>query len=147
MANADISEKSGAGASTNFAGMYEKHKHLVNYLLIGGTASAIDVLLFLVLFNVVGTSALVAHSIAVPTSVLFSFVVNARHNFKTHDHLALRLTSFIAVCTIGYVVGYAIIVGAASAGLGENLGKFISLPFVFVVQYVLNSKITFRQSK
>jgi putative flippase GtrA len=122
-----------------------RHHHLVKYLLIGGTASAIDVVLFLILFNLVGTSALVAHSISVPTSVLFSFFVNARHNFRTSDHMALRLLSFATVCLIGYLAGYAVIAAAAGAGLGENVGKILSLPVVFLIQYLLNSRITFRR--
>lgn len=127
-----------------------KHQHLLKYLIIGATASAIDVVLFFILFNFVGTSELVAHSISVPTSVLFSFAVNARHNFKTTDHTALRLLSFIIVCTIGYAAGYGVILAVqapfSDPALGANIGKIASLPVVFVIQYVLNSKITFRKA-
>jgi dolichol-phosphate mannosyltransferase len=119
------------------------HQHLLKYLLIGGTASAIDVVLFLLLYNMIGTGALVAHSISVPTSVLFSFIVNARHNFKTSDHMALRLFSFVVVCTIGYVSGFGVIELCRQQGMDANLGKIISLPVVFALQYVLNSRITF----
>ena len=132
------------GLKAVLTGRYRHHQHLVKYLLIGGAASALDVVLFLVLFNVVGTSALVAHSISVPTSVLFSFVTNARHNFHTHDKFALRLFSFAAVCTVGYAAGFAVIAFAVQLGLGENVGKILSLPVVFLLQYVLNSRITFR---
>lgn len=125
-------------------GRYRQHQHLVKYLLIGGAASAIDVVLFLILFNLAGTTPLVAHSISVPTSVLFSFATNARHNFRTSDRLVLRLVSFVLVCTIGYAAGFGVIAAAASLGLGENIGKIASLPVVFVIQYVLNSRITFR---
>jgi putative flippase GtrA len=120
-----------------------KHETLLKYFMIGATASAIDVVLFLLLYNVVGTTALAAHSVSVPTAVLFSFVVNARHNFKTTDHTALRLISFVIVCTIGYAAGFAVIELCRAIGLGANLGKVVSLPVVFVLQYVLNSRITF----
>jgi dolichol-phosphate mannosyltransferase len=119
------------------------HQHLLKYLLIGATASGIDVVLFLLLYNVVGTGALLAHSISVPTSVLFSFIVNARHNFKTADHMALRLFSFVVVCTIGYMSGFGVIELARQQGIDANIGKIISLPVVFALQYVLNSRITF----
>ena len=49
------------------ASRFGKHEHLIKYFLIGGTASAIDVALFLILFNIVGTSEYVAQWIAVPT--------------------------------------------------------------------------------
>lgn len=121
-------------------------KHLVKYLVIGATASAIDVALFMMLFNVAHTTPLMAHSISVPTSVLFSFTINARHNFYTADHIVLRLISFAVVATIGYAVGYGVIELSRSIGLGANLGKILSLPVVFVLQYFLNSRITFRKT-
>jgi dolichol-phosphate mannosyltransferase len=121
----------------------KQHKHLLKYLLIGATASMIDVMLFLLIYNVIGASALVAHSISVPASVLFSFIVNARHNFKTSDHMALRLLSFVIVCTIGYLSGFGVIELCRQQGIDANIGKFLSLPVVFAIQYVLNSRITF----
>jgi dolichol-phosphate mannosyltransferase len=122
-----------------------RHQHLIKYLLIGGTASAIDVILFMLIYNLGHTSELVAHSISVPVSVIFSFVVNARHNFKTVDHVPLRLLSFVAVCTIGYLSGFGVIELCRQQGLDANLGKIISLPVVFAIQYVLNSRITFHK--
>ena len=75
--------------------------------------------------------------------MLFSFIVNARHNFKTSDHMALRLFSFVVVCTIGYLSGFGVIELARQQGMDANIGKIISLPVVFALQYVLNSRITF----
>lgn len=124
----------------------ERHRTLIKYGIIGATASALDVILFMILFNLVGTSALVAHSISVPTSVIFSFTLNARHNFYTTDHIPLRLFSFAVAAFIGYLLGYGVILGAARFGLDENIGKLLSLPPVFVTQYLLNSRITFYKS-
>lgn len=119
--------------------------HLVKYFVIGATASTIDVALFMMLFNIADTTPLMAHSISVPTSVLFSFIINARHNFYTADHIVLRLISFAVVATIGYAVGYGVIELSRSIGLGANLGKILSLPVVFALQYLLNSRITFKK--
>lgn len=122
-------------------------ERLVKYLIIGAAASMIDVALFMLLFNVAHTTPLMAHTISVPTSVLFSFTVNSRHNFYTADHIALRLISFAGVAAIGYAVGYGIIDLCRSVGLGANLGKILSLPVVFALQYLLNSRITFYKKK
>jgi dolichol-phosphate mannosyltransferase len=119
--------------------------HFVKYFIIGVTASSIDVGLFMVLYNVAHTTPLMAHSISVPTSVLFSFTVNARHNFHTADHIVLRLISFAVVAAIGYAVGYGMIELCRSVGLGANVGKLLSLPVVFVLQYLLNSRVTFHK--
>ena len=136
---------------SNGMALYRQHHHLLKYLMIGGAACAIDVILFYVLFNFVGASELVAHSISVPTAVVFSFTVNARHNFKTSDHALIRFISFCIVCIIGYATGYGVLIAVQSlfenAGLGANIGKIASLPIVFILQYILNSKITFRPFK
>lgn len=141
----DQSGAAGAGAGGRLTALAVRHQHLIKYVVIGGLASAIDVVLFMVLFNIFGTTPLMAHSVSVPTSVLFSFIVNARHNFRTNDYIALRLLSFAVVCAIGYLVGYGIISFCVGQGLDANIGKIISLPAVFIVQYVLNSRITFRK--
>ena len=124
-----------------------QHEQALKYLVIGGAASAIDVLLFMILFNFVGFTEWQSHSVSVPVSVLFSFLVNARHNFKTNDHMWLRLLSFSTVCLIGFFAGYGVIEGARMAGVDSNIGKIASLPVVFVIQFVLNSRITFRKAK
>ena len=119
----------------------------LKYLLIGGAASAIDVLLFMALYNLASFSDWQAHSVSVPVSVLFSFAVNARHNFKVDDHIFLRLLSFSVICLVGFLVGYGVIAIAGSIGIDANLGKLASLPVVFIVQYTLNSRITFRKAR
>lgn len=124
-----------------------QHEQALKYLVIGGAASAIDVLLFMALYNFAGFTDWQSHSVSVPTSVLFSFIVNARHNFKIADHMWLRLFSFSVVCLIGFFVGYAVIEAVRGAGAGANIGKIASLPVVFVLQYVLNSRVTFRKAK
>lgn len=135
----------GRGIVSFAASVLSQHPHLIKYVVIGGAASAIDVGLFLFIYNVLETSIFVAHSISVPVSVLFSFSVNARHNFRTDDYLLARLASFVTVCAIGYGVGYAITAGIAAMTFDGNIGKVVSLPFVFALQYLLNSQVTFRK--
>ena len=120
--------------------------HLIKYLAIGATASAIDVILFMVIYNLLNAvGAGGALDLRAGLGV-FSFVVNARHNFKTSDHMALRLLSFVVVCTIGYLSGFGVIELCRQQGLDSNIGKIISLPVVFAIQYVLNSRITFHKA-
>lgn len=151
-----------SGPVARLMALYEKHHHLLKYLFIGGMASAIDVVLFFILYNFVlpetvslaGLSMskeLAAQSVSVPAAVIFSFVVNARHNFKTNDYALIRFISFSVVCIIGYLAGYWVILAVqgffADQTLGGNIGKIVSLPVVFIIQYVLNSKITFRPAR
>lgn len=145
MSEARKSELGGAQGMDLVRALYEKHKQLVKYFVIGASASLIDVVLFVVLYELAHTSVLVAQTISVSVAVLFSFLINARHNFHTNDYMWVRLASFVVVCLIGYAAGFGIIKGFMAMGINANIGKLASLPVVFVIQYVLNSRITFRK--
>ena len=139
------------GLVARLRALAEGREQLIKYFLIGATASAIDLILYFIIYNGFKTSELFAQSISVPTAIVFSFVINARHNFKTNDYALLRFISFCIVCLIGYAAGLGVIYFVQGffedATLGGNIGKVVSLPVVFVIQYILNSKITFRKVK
>ena len=115
------------------------------YLMIGGVASAIDVGVFVVLYEFVGLSAIASHSISIPLSAIYSFTFNAYFNFKKTDKILLRFFSFSIVVGLGYLLGAGIILVADNIfQLGGTFGKLLSLPFVFLFQFYLNAKISFR---
>lgn len=162
MASQDSATAQKTGLSGKLRGIYAEHEQLLKYFFIGAMASAIDVVLYFILYNFVFpemvqfagltmSDELAAQSISVPAAVVFSFIVNARHNFKTNDYALIRFMSFAIVCVIGYLAGYWVILAVqdlfADAQLGGNIGKIVSLPVVFIIQYILNSKITFRKAK
>ena len=115
------------------------------YLLIGGTASAIDVGVFIYLYEIAGFSAIASHSVSIPLSAIFSFALNAVFNFKKTDLIFLRFISFSVVVFLGYLLGALIIWFVEDVlFLGGTSGKIVSLPFVFFFQFYLNSKVSFR---
>ena len=118
---------------------------IVPYFLIGICAACIDVGIFIFIYEMVGLTALISHSISVPISAIFSFLCNAFLNFKKTDFLLFRFISFLTVIVAGYLLGAAIIVFIDNfLQLGGRIGKLTSLPFVFFLQFYLNSKISFR---
>ena len=119
---------------------------LFMYAVIGAVASAIDVGLFVLLYEWVGLPALVAHSISIPVSAACSFGANARYNFRTTDRLPMRAGSFAVVVALGYGLGALVIwLFASQTPFGATAGKLVSLPLVFLFQFSLNSRISFRQ--
>lgn len=119
---------------------------LAMYFLIGGVASAIDVVLFILLYEWLGTTALIAHSISIPISAVYSFVCNAVFNFRTTDRILTRLFSFSVVVALGYALGALIIwLVVTYTDFGGTIGKLASLPAVFFFQFFLNSRVSFKQ--
>lgn len=118
------------------------------YFIIGGVASLIDVGVFVFLYEWVGVSALLSHSISIPLSAIYSFTCNAFFNFKTTDNLHWRFLSFAFVVFLGYLLGAGVIwLVEYLTPFGGTVGKIVSLPLVFIFQYYLNSKISFRAAK
>ena len=129
---------------SNLLKYFVKSKMLA-YLFIGGVAASIDLGTFVFLYELVGLTAVISHSVSVPVSAIFSFLCNAFFNFRKTDLLLFRSISFFAVVALGYLLGVAIIILVGDIlQLGGTIGKLFSLPFVFLVQFYLNSKVSFR---
>ncbi len=117
---------------------------LLMYLGIGGTASAIDVGLFLLFYELFDFSAISSHTVSIGTSALFSFSMNAVFNFKKTDKLLFRALSFAIVVFLGYLLGaFVIYITEQYTPFGASVGKLASLPLVFIFQYFLNSRVSF----
>lgn len=121
-----------------------QHRNLILYAFIGGSAVMVDVVLFALLHEVFGWSAIASNSVSVPVAVVWSFTLNATINFKTTDVIMARLASFAAVSGIGFVASLLIIWGVLGIGQPGLVAKLVSLPVVFILQYFLNSRLTFR---
>lgn len=119
--------------------------HLIKYLVIGCGAAFVDLSVFLVLFYQFEMSSMLSHSISVFLSGVFSFTLNASLNYKKTDFILRRFLSFSAIVFFGYCLGALIIfVVERYTNWGGGIGKIISIPVVVACQYILNTKISFR---
>ena len=124
---------------------YFVESKMLAYLFIGGIAASIDLGTFVFLYELVGLTAVISHSVSVPISAIFSFLCNAFFNFRKTDLLLFRSISFLIVVVLGYLLGVAIIIFVGDIlQLDGTIGKLVSLPFVFLFQFYLNSKVSFR---
>lgn len=135
-----------AAGDTGFQALWRKYKNLLMYGAIGASAVVIDLGLFVVLHEVMDVNVWVSHSVSVGVAVVWSFLLNAFFNFGTTDRLWMRFVSFATVSFIGYLVGLAVIAIVTSGDIGGTPAKVISLPIVFITQYLLNSRISFRSA-
>lgn len=117
----------------------------IKYGLIGIIAASIDLGLFYISFYGFELSALLSHSISVPTSAVFSFVCNAWLNFKKTDKIIPRFLGFSIVIILGYILGIFIIAAVEKfTNFDGGVGKIISVPIVVLFQYFVNSRVVFR---
>ena len=118
---------------------------LIKYFLIGSSASAIDIIIFFLMSSVFHFGILFANAISILSSGTFSFILNAIFNFYKTDNLVYRGVKFSIVILIGYLASSAIIYALyLSLNLNETIAKVITLPIVFLLQFYLNSKYSFK---
>ncbi len=135
------------GLKGTLARLWIQQRNLILYAFIGGSAVVVDVGLFTLLHEVFDWRALAANAVSVPVSVVWSFALNATINFKTTDVILARLASFAVVSGIGFAASQGIIWTAEIVDISGFVAKLVSLPVVFVLQYLLNTRLTFREQK
>lgn len=125
--------------------LFLKHKNLIYYFCIGVSASMIDVLAYVVLYNFLHINPVLATVVSISLATVWAFTLNAVYNFKITDRILARLTSYSFVSIIGMVLSASIIyVFAEQNGFNANIVKILTLPLIFVVQYLLNRHLTFK---
>ncbi|MEX0931756.1 MAG: FAD-dependent oxidoreductase [Candidatus Paceibacterota bacterium] len=122
-----------------------RHINLIRYFVIGASAALIDVLSFLFFFNVMSYSATLSTLISVPLATLYAFLMNIYFNFKTTDDLIRRFFSYVSVSGVGLLISALILyVFTDRLGLNGNIIKILTLPLIFILQYTLNKRFSFR---
>jgi putative flippase GtrA len=100
--------------------------------------------IFWVLAEPVGAPALAANAISVGVAVVYSFLANSFFNFKVWNRLLLRFLSFSVVSFLGFLASsLMLIVMSGVLGMDEVLVKVLSLPVVLLLQFGLNTRVTF----
>lgn len=125
-----------------------RHAPFLLYAVIGVGALVVDVGIYWALAAAVGWHPLLANTISTLVACIVSFLANSFVNFKVTDRLLLRFLSFAVVAGIGYVASSIIIgVGVGILALDPLVAKAISLPVVLVLQFTLNSRVTFKSHR
>ena len=123
-------------------------RQFILYALIGASGAALDFLVFALLAKWGGLHYQVANAIGYASGTLWSFVLNARFNFKASDWLLLRLLAFCAVAAAGWACSVGVLyLTVAALGLDKYLAKAATIFVVVLLQYNLNRLVSFRPAK
>ena len=125
-----------------------QYRTVILYFIIGASASLIDLVGFYVGHTYFGLVSPLATTYSVILATVYAFLLNAFFNFKQTDRLFVRLLSYSLVSGIGLLISaFMLYILNVRMGFDGNLIKILSLPVVFVVQYLLNKRITFQTQK
>ena len=137
--------------------MFQKAKELVkrywdiiSYLIFGVLTTAVNYIVYLPLYNLVGLSAAVSNAIAWAASVAFAYLTNKPFVFKSHDWsintVVPELVKFVG-CRVGSGLAETLIIFVAVdlLNFNGNIIKLITSFIVVILNYVASKFLVFRQ--
>lgn len=137
--------------------MFQKAKELVkrywdiiSYLIFGVLTTAVNYIVYLPLYNLVGLSAAVSNAIAWAASVAFAYLTNKPFVFKSHDWsintVVPELVKFVG-CRVGSGLAETLIIFVTVdlLNFNGNIIKLITSFIVVILNYVASKFLVFRQ--
>lgn len=132
---------------TSLSTLYRRHSKLIKYGVIGALSSSVDFLIYTSLV-LAGMEMLLANIIGVNIGIFTSFTLNRLYNFRVKDHAKQRFVTFYAVGLSGLALSSLMLYGLVDGlALNEISAKVITIVAVAIFQFVINSRVTFRQTK
>ena len=136
--------------------MFQKAKELVkrywdiiSYLIFGVLTTAVNYIVYLPLYNLVGLSAAVSNAIAWASSVAFAYLTNKPFVFKSHDWsintVVPELVKFVG-CRVGSGLAETLIIFVTVDlfNFNGNIIKLITSFIVVILNYVASKFLVFR---
>ncbi|PRY51931.1 putative flippase GtrA [Geodermatophilus tzadiensis] len=124
---------------------WRRYRSFVLYQLIGVSGVLLDLVLFLLLYNVLGLHEQLATVLSTSAGITNNFLLNSYLNFRVRDGMLRRFLRFYAVGLVGIgLVAVLLLVFHTWLGVDANVVKVVSLPVVAVLQFLLNKRWSFR---
>ena len=130
--------------------LFLRYYDLIMYLVFGVMTTAVNYLVYLPCFNMLGLSASVSNMISWVVSVAFAFLTNKPFVFRSHDWSAKvvwpELVKFVG-CRVGSGVMETVILFVTVDTLrwNGNIWKLVTSVLVVVVNYVGSKLLVFRK--
>lgn len=128
--------------------IYRKQRNFILYVAIGTISSVAEILVYYLLYRLVGMHYQWANVIGYVCGCLLSFILNRSYNFKVRDNVVLRLMTFALIQGIGYLMSMGSLYYMVEIlELNEFVAKAISVPLVALLLFFFNKFVTFRRWK
>lgn len=130
--------------------LLEKYRELISYLFFGVLTTAVNFIVYLPVYNILGLSASVSNMIAWVVAVVFAYFVNKIYVFRSLDWsrktVIPELTKFVAARVLSGVLETGILLVTVDIlGWNGNIWKFVTQVLVVISNYVFSKLIVFRK--
>ena len=130
--------------------LLEKYRDILAYLFFGVLTTAVNYLVYLPCFNLLGLSAAVSNVIAWVVAVAFAYLTNKPWVFKSHDWsrqtVIPELTKFVG-CRVGSgaLETGIIFLTVDMLGFNGNVMKLVTSVLVVVLNYIGSKLLVFKK--
>ena len=130
--------------------LFVRYWEVLSYLIFGVLTTAVNYLVYLPVYNLVGLSAALSNAIAWVVAVAFAYLTNKPFVFKSHDWSAKTVIPELAK-----FVGCRVASGATETLIllltvdilhwNGNLWKLVTSVLVVVMNYIASKLVVFRK--
>ena len=130
--------------------LFLRYWEVLSYLIFGVLTTAVNYLVYLPVYNLVGLSAALSNAIAWVVAVAFAYLTNKPFVFKSHDWSAKtvipELTKFVG-CRVasGAAETLILLLTVDILHWNGNLWKLVTSVLVVVMNYVASKLVVFRK--
>ena len=130
--------------------LVKKHWDVFSYLFFGVLTTAVNYIVYLPVYNVLGLSAAVSNAIAWVVAVAFAYLTNKPFVFKSHDWsmktVVPELTKFVG-CRVasGAAETLILLVTVDLLGWNGNIWKLITSVLVVILNYFASKLLVFKK--
>ncbi len=126
--------------------VYVKFRNLILYGVIGTCTATLDFLLFTALTLWADMYYIAANAVSCSLSILCSFLLNRKYNFRVTDHPVRRMVSFFSVGLAGLLLNsFVLHLCIVDLQWKNSVAKLTSIAITVIIQFLLNKFVTFRK--
>lgn len=126
---------------------FERISKLIRYALFGGVGATSDFVIYSVMLWV-GLPYVLDNICGYVCGTVISFFLNRKFTFKVSNRISLRLLSFLMIAVTGLGVSTLLVQLFVEVFSFQAIpAKLMTLPAVFLLQFTLNSLVTFRRRR
>ena len=119
----------------------------IRYLIVGAICQLSDLVITLFSYNL-GLNLFFANSFGYIFGSTISYIGHSKYTFKKKSKKLSsikQIASFITACLLGIISGYIVIKLLTILRINLFIAKIIQLFIIALVQYLFNSKVTYKK--
>lgn len=119
-------------------------RDLLRYSLVGTSSAAIEILLFVFFYQLVGIQVVISNICALALAAIYNFTMNRKWTFKSSKRLLRSLVLYVILVAWNQLFSSWVIVYFMNLGLNALLAKILTMLCIVSWNFVLYRRVVFR---